>query len=682
MSTIVDPDVLELLGESSAPVDTDIAHLDFETYCELDIRKVGGHRYARHSSCEVLIAAYLLPGMAQPAVWLPRTETPPKDLVRWVAKGGKIGAHNANFERNVWRYALSRQHEGIPEIADEQWVCTAAKAAAAGLPRSLEKALQAVDAGVEKDEEGAKLIQVFCKPKKATKKDPRTRILPEQDARFQRFVQYCRQDVRGEVVLDQMLPDLIPRERRMFLLDMLMNDRGLPIDVPLVGKTLRVVQALEKEIASRVAELTISTDHVNGLKATQGAKMLELFQARGLEMENMQKGTIEALLKNEDIELDEDTRLLLELRIEASKASTKKLVSMLACADPDDWVVQGGFLFHGAHTGRYAGRLVQPHNFIRGLLKDRQRDLVFELLQYADPDLFLLLYDKPINTISQCMRGFIKAPAGYELAVVDYTAIEARILAWLCDQEDMLEEYRKGTDVYKLMASQLFKVAIEDVSDEQRRMAKNLVLGCGYQLGGDRFVEYCAALGVVVDPVFAAAAVKFYRKSVPKIVESWKVVEKLVVCAIQNPGTKVSGLKCRFFMEDHWLCIQLPSGRCLKYPHARVTLTERYDRPHWQISFKTEYKGRFLRETTYGGKLIENIVQAIARDVMMEGMLAAEEGGWPVIGTVHDELLTLVKKGMNRIKELEKVVCVGRLKWVKGMPLAAKGFVTIRYKKD
>lgn len=653
---------------------TEIGHLDFETFSELDIRKVGAHRYARHPSTEVLIACYLLPGMDEVEVWLPRQEAPPARLMSWIRQGGKVGAHNAAFERSVWRWALRRMHPSAPEIKDNQWVCTAAKAAASGLPRSLEKALKAAGLEVEKDLEGGKLIKVFCNPRKPTKADARTRILPEQDTRFQRFIEYCQQDVRGEVALDEALPDLIPRQRRMFLLDMAMNDRGLPIDIPLVRKALKVVKSLEEDIGRRVSALT------GGLKATQVAKMIEMFAERGLDIANMQKNTIEEALK--DTKLDAGTRALLELRVEAGKASTKKLISMMACADPDDWVVQGGFLYHGAHTGRYAGRLVQPHNFIRGMLKDHQRELVFALLEYEDPELFLLLYDKPIDVISQCMRGFIRAPKGYELAVVDYTAIEARILAWVAGEETILAAYRKGLDVYKVMAVTLFRLkSVEEVSDEQRRIAKNLVLGCGYQLGGVKFVDYCANAGVIITEEFAKSAVTTYRKGVPAIVASWKTVEQLVANAIRHPGTVYEGLKCRFYMFKHWLCIELPSGRSIKYPYARAVPVERWGKPAYEISFRTEIKGQFVREKTYGGKLIENIVQGIAFDVMQEGMLSAETNGYPVIGTVHDEALTLRKRGTSNIKELEALVC-NVPAWSKGMPLAAKGFICERYKKD
>lgn len=659
---------------SKTIIDENISHLDFETYSELDVRKVGAHRYARHPSTEVLICCWMLPGMEEPATWLPRTEPMPERLKTYVKRGGKIGAHNAAFERAVWKYALTRQHPDTPPVKDSQWVCTAAKAAASGLPRSLDKALAALNRTVRKDAGGTELIKIFSKPRKPTKADARTRILPEQDARFQKFIAYCKQDVYSEADLHSCIPDLTEREQTFFEQDMRMNDRGLPIDLPLVKKALTIVQFLEAHIKARVRKLS------GGINATQVAKMLAVFAERGLELENLRKETVAEALKDDT--LSDETRLLLQMRVEAGKAGTKKLAAMVLCADPEDWVVQGGFLFHGAHTGRYSGRLVQFQNFIRGMLKDKQREAVFRLLELADPELFVMLHEWPIDTISQCMRGFIKAPRGYELAVVDYTAIEARVLAWVAGEEHMLQAYREGVDVYKLMAVRLYGLAsIADVSDEQRRIAKNLVLGCGYQLGGVRFVDYAANAGVVITEKFAKEAVTIYREGHPAIVRSWKTVESLAVQAIRFPGEVAKGLRCAFYMRQHWLCVQLPSGRELRYPFAKATLGERWGKPAWLLSFRTEVKGQFYRESTYGGKLIENIVQAIARDIMLEGMHNAEQVGYAPIGTVHDEMIALRKKGTTVINFLEKTVCAIPA-WGRGIPLAAKGFVTERYRKD
>lgn len=656
-----------------------MVHLDFETFSEANLFSVGAYSYAQHPSTEVLIAAYWLPDMDptvdEPLVWLPRDQPVPKNLLRAVRDEGlEFGAHNAQFERSIWSFALRRMHPNLPDIPTYRWACTAMQAAANGLPRSLDGALEMLGTKVRKDPAGAALIKKFCKPRKPTKANPRKRILPEDEpAEFKRFIKYCQRDVLGEMELVDKLPPLLPREREFYALDMVMNERGLPIDIPLVQKTQAILKQLEANIAHEVAELT------GGLRATQRDKMLDVFSKLGVDLENMQAQTIRDLIKERD-DLSPKAKRLLELRIESSKASTKKLVSMLACAHPVKHIVQGSFLINGAHTGRYAARLIQPQNFIRGTLKQHQQDLVFELLEMGSHELFDILYEWPIDIISQCMRGFIKAPKGYRFVVVDYTAIEARVLAWVADEFGVLESYRQGLDVYKVLASTLFNVTYEKVSDEQRRIAKNLVLGCGYGLGGVKFVDYCAKAGVIVTEEFAKKAVALYRKQHPRIVKVWKEVEDAAAKAIRNSGSTFEAAHCEFYMQDHWLCVKLPSGREIKYPYVRATPVERWGKPAFQISFKTQIKGHVYRETTYGGKLVENIVQAIARDIMREGMFSSEEAGYPVCGTVHDEILTLRKIGEGSSAELAKLVCKPR-RWMRGIPLNSAGFETIRYKK-
>ena len=655
-------------------------HLDFETFSECDIRKAGAYRYARHPSTEVLIACYWLPGMDieldVPLVWLPLSQPIPADLLK-AANDKRVDffAHNAQFERAVWKYALRRMFPTLPDIHIKRWMCTAALAAGNGLARSLDPALKMLGTGVEKNAEGSRLIKIFCKPRKATRKDPRTRIRPEDDpVEFAKFVKYCQDDVLGELELHTMLPPMGPRERDFFHLDMLMNERGLPIDLPMVHVAAKVLVVLEEQINAEVAELT------GGIKATQRDKILALLEDWGVPMENLQAQTVRDLLLSRGKELAPDVARLLALRVEAGKASTKKLAAMITCTDPTDHVMQGGFLFHGAHTGRYAGRLIQPQNFIRGNMKPHQQEQLFDLLSRGDPGLLAMLYEWPIDAISQCMRGFIKAPDGYRWVVVDYTAIEARVLAWVASEDRVLAAYRKGMDVYKIMASRLFGITIEAVTGDQRRLGKNLVLGCGYSLGGKSFVEYCAGLGQFVEPDFAVKAVKMYRDDHPNIVKSWAEVERAASMAIRSPGKVFHAARCEFFMREHWLCIGLPSDREIRYPRARATPVERWGKPGFQISFQTDHHGNISRETTYGGKLVENIVQALARDVMREGMFASEDAGYPVYGTVHDELLTLRKHGEGSSHELEKIVC-NLEPWTSDIPLNAEGFECVRYRK-
>jgi DNA polymerase len=314
------------------------------------------------------------------------------------------------------------------------------------------------------------------------------------------------------------------------------------------------------------------------------------------------------------------------------------------------------------------------------MLKEHQQEVVFALLSHADADLFEMLYERPIDTISQCMRGFLKAPEGYRFVVVDYKAIEARVLAWVANDKKMLADYRAGLDLYRLLAANLFNVKPEDVTQEQRRIGKNLILGCGYGLGGKNFVGYCAKEGLYIDEKFAIKAVKKYRARAEAIVQSWYKVEEAAVNAVEHPGRSFHACKATYKMEGRWLTCELPSGRKLYYRDPKVEQTTKFDKPYRQLSFKSEYKGKWIRERTWGGTLIENIVQAIACDIMVEGMFSAEEHDYPVVGTVHDELLTLVEDGQGSHEELALIACEGQ-PWMKGIPLESEGAECIRYRK-
>lgn len=330
-----------------------------------------------------------------------------------------------------------------------------------------------------------------------------------------------------------------------------------------------------------------------------------------------------------------------------------------------------------------SGRLVQPHNFIRGNLKYEEQLRIFDLLQHADHEIMSTLYEWPISAIGACMRGFILPSPGKILRVVDYASIEARVLAWLAEEHWVLQAYIDGLDVYKLMASGVFNVSYEDVTSEQRRIGKNLVLGCGYSLGGAKFVAYSEKAGVEITEAFAKAAVKSYRTKHPRIVAFWYDVERAAVTAVREQRDLEHAVVLRnlkFYIDSQWLCIELPQGRCLRYYRPKVVPVEKFGQPSLQLQFKTEFRGRLVSESTYGGKIVENITQAVARDILANGMYEAERSGYPVMGTVHDEILTEQYPDEGSVHELEMVVC--RLpKWARGLPIAAEGFESYRYRK-
>jgi DNA polymerase len=708
-------------------------HLDYETFSELDVRKVGAFKYAEHASTRILIMCWAFDD-GPVHVWADgrcSDEDALEELFEHVRKGGSFGAHNAQFEYCVWNFVMRRHFDSVPMLRVKQLNCTAARAAMCGLPRKLEKVGEALGLDVVKNKEGTALIKLFSQVRKPTKKNPATRIYPKDEpAKFKRFIHYCRTDVSTERELDERIPQLSPFEREAFRLDYVVNQRGIPIDVELVRHTLTVVAELERRIKERATELT------GGTRPTQRDKLLHWLEGQGYELENLQAKTITTLLTGKDI--DPLVRALLLLRVEASKASVKKLAKMLSMPGKHNRA-RGAILYYGAHTGRDAGKILQPQNFIRGLpdigdqIKLMQQ--VFSLLEHgADADVFEWIYNSgdpedpaqtnigAITAIAMCMRGFICAPDGWRLLVVDYAQIEARLLVWLAEQMDAVQEYRdydrvskmpkaeaeayrlktgRGWDRYVLMGAFLFGIKPHEVTKEQRRIAKNLVLGCGFQLGWKKFIEYCAKLDLIIEQDMSKRAVGAFREKHEKVEQYWFDVERCAIAAVKKRGQRVHLRNVSFYWgkDSDYLTIRLPSGRDLFYPFPEVRQVPnpwRKGQMKDQLSYMTAWKGvKWVRQTTYGGSLVENIVQGIARDVMVIGVKNAEANEYPVVLKVHDEMLACVpvpgsdeldctaerhSPRRHSIQELEQLV-TDIPEWIGDCPVASEGFETVRYRK-
>lgn len=653
--------------------------LDFETYCELDVRQVGAHRYSEHPSCEVLIMVYRLPGKRN-RVWLPHRDGRelPRDLQQYIEDDdGTLTAHNASFESCIWQNVLVARH-GAPRVAARRWRCTAAKAAAAGMPRALANLGPALRLPVTKDREGTRLINIFCKPRKPTKNIPATRIYPDdKPEEFAAFVRYCGTDVDTEAEADAVLPDLSAYEWRAYRHTEKMNARGLPIDMDAVRAGYKVLQVLEKRVVARVEQLT------GGIRPTQRDKMLEFFNSLGLEMENTQAKTIKDLVLLKGDELEPKTKELLLLRIEGGKASTKKLKKILqvVCVDGR---VRGAFLYWGASTGRLAGRLIQPQNFTRGEYTPAQLHALFKLLLQEDPDAIEIIHEWPIDALAQGMRGYIKAPPGMKFVVVDFAAIEARVVVWLAREMWAVNAYHENADMYKRLAVKLYHLKSEDdVTTMQRKFAKDLWLGSGFQLGWAGFISNCLKRGIVVTEAEAKKGINTYRDENPMVVKLWADVEECAIRAVQTSASSTKPVNCRnlaFFVEGIWLCIKLPSGRLLRYPYPEVQNVLRYRKMVKKLTFRSEIKGKWVREGTYGGKLVENIVQATARDLMVNACFNAEAEGYEIVGTVHDELIALVPQDFGSAHELEEILR-RKPKWATDCPVNAEGWEDTRYRK-
>lgn len=660
-------------------------HLDFETFSTVNLPKVGAYRYAQDPSTEALIACYAI-GDAPVRTWLPYLQpTMPLDIYRALEKNAVICAHNAEFERQIWTHVLR-----LPVPRLHRWRCTAARAAAANLPRSLDGALKALaisDAKgqpIAKDSRGKRLVRLFCMPRKPTKKNAAIRLMPEDDKQaFAEFIEYCRQDVVSERTLDRALPDLSREEWEYFQYNMLVNDRGLPLDMRLIEQSTIAVRELERINLARVRKLTL------GLAPTQRDKMQLWLKFQGADLKNLQLKTVNEAL---DGSLPPKVREVMELRLEASKASTKKIKAMAAVAC-EDGRAHGTMLYYGAHTGRLSGKLIQPHNFTRGLLTPEEQLIVLRTFATGDYQFVQMLFDKPMHMLAQSMRGFIRAPEGMRFVIADYGAIETRVLAWLANELKVLEGYRRGLDMYKLMAVVLYHVQYEDVSKEQRRIGKNLRLGAGYQLGVGGLLKNCEKEGIPMEKEFAEHAIAAYRKDNRNIVKLWYATEEACIVAVRDGKPQTLNGKLHFETWREWLTVTLPSGRNLYYFQPRVELAMKWGKLKPALSYFGERKkgppegisyadmpDRNNRVKTYGGKMVENIVQAVARDVMMYGMVCAEKKGYPALASIHDEIVTLRKHGEGSVKELEQVICTLPA-WGKGLPLVAEGFECVHYRK-
>lgn len=667
-------------------------HHDFETYCDISVRDVGAYAYSMHPSCDVLV---LTLGFKDDELitWIPSQEPTVPDIIVEYAMDVDIEfwAHNAQFEYCIWQNVMVPKY-GVPPIAHSRYHCTAAMGAAVGMPRSLEKLGAVLKLGIQKDKDGSRLIRKFSCPRKPTKLNKATRVYPQDDPDdFQRYVDYNITDVLTEMQIPERLPKLNKREQTYYRMDLEMNQRGLPLDMDAVHKATPILLKLEQKVIERTMVLT------GGIRPTQRDQMLSMFNKLGLDIENLQAKTIKDVMLAQRDDLSPALIELLQLRVEGGKASTKKLKKMMQVVCPDGRV-RGGFLFYGAHTGRWSGKLIQPQNFTRGDYKPYQLERLFDLLKNYEAEDIEILYEWPIDSIAQGMRGFIAPPPGKKFVVSDFSAIEARMLAWLANETTVLEIYERNGDVYVRMASKLYKrdesellvlhKSGDKTASNQRKFGKDIVLGCGYQMGGPGFHKNCYERGIIIEESFAKEAVNVYRKEHPNIVKFWYDTERCAIEAVLQKRTTADPIKLRqleFYTEAigevEWFCIRLPSRyHILRYPFPKIENTTRFNKPHRVLTFRTEIKGQWVREGTYGGKLVENITQAVARDVMAESMVRAEREGYPCIGTVHDELITEVDADFGSAHELEEIMRI-RPKWCPTAPVNAEGWEGFRYRK-
>ncbi len=637
-----------------------ILSIDFETQSAVDLTRTGVYPYAASPTTRIWCMAYKFDD--EPTeLWDTRT-TMPERVFDHVSTRGVLRAWNAQFERVIWNAKLA----DIVRPWPNQWYCTAAEAAAMSLPRHLGHCAQVLGV-VAKDEAGAKVMKRLM----VAGYEP-------TEEELQQLFAYCRTDVDVERAIYHKTRRLDKREQGIYWLDQKVNDRGVCIDRPLV---LAARQVVTQEVERANDTLVKLTDGDVGA-VTQVGAIKKWLAARGVEAPSLNKQAITELLATGVI--PEPVRDVLLARQAAGKSSVAKLDSMLTVAGEDD-ALRGMLLYHGASTGRWTGKLVQLQNFPRGTVK-------------VTPDVItrLRVGIGSMAEVSSALRGMLLPRADHQLYVGDYSAIEARVLSWLADDREALELFRTGRDPYKVMASAIFKVPYDEVTPEQRQVGKAAELGCGFGMGADKFVTAAYDVyGIVVDAETASLAVTLYREVHSDVKQLWYDINRCAMAAVREPGSmqRVND-KLSFRMVGNFLWALLPSGRPLCYPAPKLVMHQTFWMPmprecleFGSVDAKTR---RWGRERTYGGKLTENIVQAIARDVMADAMVRLEDYGFDVLFTVHDEVATelpddlLTEYGIDREEFAlsDFIDCMSEApEWARSMPIKVEAWTGTRYRK-
>ncbi len=634
-----------------------IVSVDFETRSAVDLRKTGVYKYASDQSTDIWCMAYKAPWSDDVQVWLPGDEVDAR-LEDWIVEGGLLSAWNANFERTIWNEIMVGRYQW-PRTGIKQWRCTMAQASAMGLPRALGQAAAVLGVEEQKDKTGAALMLRMARPRKVNADGSYTWWNTKD--KLDTLVAYCRQDVRTELSVAETLHAMPDSERRLYQLDQRVNDRGVALDVDLVHRIKELANNASLEIDAEIQRLTKGQVKA----ATNAMDLTAWLNAHGIRAKSVDKQTVARLLSFD--RLHPVIREVLKLRQNGAKSSTAKYDAMLHAVNADGRM-RGLLVYHGAATGRWSGRLVQPQNFPRPQKKQDELDAIIAKLKAGED-----VSEHGAGTVlaSDLLRSMLIADEGNRLMFADYSAIEARVLAWVAGQSDLVETFRKGGDVYIEMASAIYSVNVDSVTDKQRQVGKMAILGCGYGMGGKRFAEQCATMGIRVDEDEAKRIVSVYREKNNRIAQYWRDVENDFVEMVKGAG-RVGTVP-----------LPLPSGRSLTYHNPRIIQRETpwgAMRDTAQVDTLNSVTRQWVSQIIWGGLLTENVVQATARDMMATAMMALEVKGYNVILSVHDEIICEVPDDFGSLDEMIDIMTQVPA-WAEGCPINAEGKEGKRYRK-
>lgn len=659
--------------------------IDLETYSSVNIKKSGAQAYIRSSDFEILLFAYSLDGAPVQVIDMAQGERIPWWLYDALNNPEYIKhAYNAAFE---WG-CLSR-HTGV-KLPPSQWRDTMLHGLYCGYTAGLDATGRAL--GLPEDKQklntGKALIRYFCVPCKPSKANgQRTRNLPHHDPeKWRLFKEYNAQDVVTEMEIERRLsafpvPDFVQKQWET---DLLINDRGVAVDMDFVHGALELGETVRSTLTDEAIRLT-GLYNPNSVK--QLARWLE--EETGEEVSNLRKETV-AQMMGRDANSDTVQRML-EIRQELGKSSTKKYDAIQNCVCPDGRV-RGLLQYYGANrTGRWAGRLVQVQNLPRTYTEPLE--LAREFVRERKLNAIQAVYGKPNDTLSQLIRTAFVAPPGHVLIDADFSAIEARVISWLADQEWRLEVFRTHGKIYEASASQMFGVPLERIkkgnpeySLRQRGKVAELALGYQGSVSAMRAMDTGHQLDNLSDDE-VKDIVNRWRDTNPKIRDLWYAFDTAAISVIQNGGT--INVRCCTFAREYdstrgvaCMTIRLPSGRKLYYVDPGLG-ENRWGNP--SITYMgVNDKNKWGRIETYGGKLVENCVQAIARDCLAQAIENLEAAGYPVVFHVHDEVVIDITPFADEKTMLDNVVKIMAtpIPWAQGLPLGAEGWVGTFFKKD
>lgn len=711
--------------------------LDYETRSRIDLAAAGQHPYAKDASTEILCAGYKIIGstdnklLSYPAIYTDdASET--KEFYYALKHADFVVAHNAPFEQAIYNHTMLKNTpmgEKLTYLPPQKFICTAASAAVMGLPRSLEKVAKAIALPFHKDTEGRRLMLKMCKPRKNITRRTEISDWVEWvlgDENLQRLYQYCKVDLDVEEALFSFTQSYEPwtaRERYTWVLDQVINQRGFKVDFDFIVAARDLLMSNEKVLNKQLLEKTLYM--VKTAKSTAALKKFIAMQ--GYEVPNVQKTTVAKLLhelREQAREGDRELIDVLTIREQLGLSSTSKYEAFYQRADRTDYRVRDNLIYHGAQTGRWAGTGVQPQNFPRGTVKVKEnffsdfKHIATVNETYVDPNKYVretvlgtdengdevtqLVNDTPMDhadyarvfypnltpTLSSMLRGCIVAEKGKNLCVGDFSSIEARVLLWCAGDTEGLAEYATGMDAYCSMAATVYKKTYAEIyndymatgNSDERQVGKKVILACGYQMGLKKFTSTLHDDGIFLPESVIAAAHKAFRDKYPKVPELWRRAEAAAIKAVLNEGKAYSAGKCTYVVKRDFLTCVLPSGRRLWYYKPEVVSEKtpwgatQHKLYHWATNSKTK---QWTYSSNYGGKLVENIVQAISRDCMTNSMIALESAGYDITLTVHDEVITETTKDLETFKKIMATPPA----WGLDIPLKVGAWQSDRYRK-